>query len=120
LKKRIYENSGDRGEYMLEMLIQNPNKVFHFEKDYEAQSFLLELGIAGRFSRNPPNVPAGEQSQQAILYNEHPTHYILGNFISWRFGKRRKWVFGAMLSKKQSLLRQIQRDCERNSKSTAR
>jgi hypothetical protein len=62
---------------MLELLKENPNKPFQIDDEFEIKSLLLELGIAGRFSLNPPNVPKGEQSQQAVLYTEHPTHFIL-------------------------------------------
>lgn len=62
---------------MLEILKQKPHEKFQFDDEFEAKSILLELGIAGRFSANPPNVPTGQQSQQAVLYCEHPTHYIL-------------------------------------------
>jgi hypothetical protein len=61
---------------MLEILKQNPDKVFTFDDEFEIKSILLELGIAGRFSRNPPNVPRGQQSQQIVSYGEHPTHFI--------------------------------------------
>ena len=61
---------------MLEILKQNPDKDFQFDDEFETKSILLELGIAGRFSRNPPNVPSEEQSQQLVSYGEHPTHFI--------------------------------------------
>jgi hypothetical protein len=61
---------------MLEVLKQNPDKEFRFDDKFEVKSILLELGIAGRFSQNPPNVPNGKQSQQLVSYDEHPTHFI--------------------------------------------
>jgi len=61
---------------MLEIL-QNTDKDFQFDDKFETKSILLELGVAGRFSLNPPNVPRGNESQQAVMYGEHPTHFIL-------------------------------------------
>jgi hypothetical protein len=61
---------------MLEILAQYPDKDFQFEDHFEAQSILLELGIAGRFNMNPPEAN-GQQSQQTVMYGEHPTHFIL-------------------------------------------
>jgi hypothetical protein len=62
---------------MIEILIQNPDKNFQFDDDIEIPSMLLELGVAGRFSKNPPNIPHGNASTQAVFYGEHPTHFIL-------------------------------------------
>lgn len=61
---------------MLEVLKQNPDKNFQFDDEFEVKSIILELGIAGRFSLNLPNVPRGKQSQQLVSYGEHPTHFI--------------------------------------------
>ena len=61
---------------MLEALKQNPDKEFRFDDEFEVKSILLELGIAGRFSQKPPNLPSGKQSQQLVSYGEHPTHFI--------------------------------------------
>lgn len=62
---------------MLERLQQNPDEPFQFSEDSEARTIVLELGIAGRFSLNPPGVPQGQASTQAVAYGEHPTHFIL-------------------------------------------
>jgi hypothetical protein len=62
---------------MLEILKQNPDREFRFDDEFETKSMVLELGIAGRFSMEPPIVPTGQESQQAVMYGEHPTHYIL-------------------------------------------
>lgn len=61
---------------MLEILQQHPNKDFWFEDLVETQGLLSELGIAGRFSFEPPNVPTGQRSIQAVTYGQHPTHFI--------------------------------------------
>jgi hypothetical protein len=61
---------------MLEILKQNPDKDFQFDDEFETKSIMLELGLAGRFSMDPPNVPRGQQSQQLVSYGEHPTHFI--------------------------------------------
>jgi hypothetical protein len=48
---------------MLEILQQNPDKDFQFDDEFGTKTIVLELGLAGRFSMNPPNVPRGQQSQ---------------------------------------------------------
>jgi hypothetical protein len=61
---------------LLELLQENPHKDFQFDDDFETKSMVLELGLSGRFSKNLPGVPRGEQSQQFVSYNQNPTHWI--------------------------------------------
>ena len=100
---------------MLEILRQNPHKEFFFEDQFEIKSILLELGIAGRFSMDPPNVPRGEQSQQAVTIGEHPTHFILvilylGNADSTENGyivlcyPRSKWNYAQFMERARIIL----------------
>ncbi|SPE59675.1 hypothetical protein SBV1_340042 [Verrucomicrobia bacterium] len=62
---------------MVEILKQHPGKVFRFEDAFETKSLVSELGIADRFSQNPPNVPTSQRSIQAVTYGQHPSHFIL-------------------------------------------
>ena len=75
---------------MLEILKQNPDKDFQFDDEFETKSILLELGLAGRFSLNPPNVPRGQQSQQLVSYGEHPPRILSTSFCILETQTRRK------------------------------
>jgi hypothetical protein len=62
---------------MVEILQKHPNEPYQFDDDKQAKALIFELGLAGRFSANPPNVPTGKSCTQAVHYTEYPTHFIL-------------------------------------------
>jgi hypothetical protein len=62
---------------MVENLVKNPTQLIKITDDSDAKALLFELGLSGRFSLNPPNVPRGKPSSQVIRYTEHATHFIL-------------------------------------------
>lgn len=59
---------------MIEKLQNSPNERFKISDDAQAEMLLLELGILDQFKKKPQ--PAA--TTQAVIYNEHPTHHILG------------------------------------------
>jgi len=61
---------------MLEILRQHPNKRFRFEDVSETKALVSELGLADRFSQEPPGVPTGQRSIQAVTCGQFPTHFI--------------------------------------------
>jgi len=59
---------------MIEKLKNSPNEEFRISNDAQAEVLLLELGILDRFKR----APQPHATTQAVVFNEHPTHHVLG------------------------------------------
>ena len=59
---------------MLEVLAQNPDVLIDIRDDKNAATFLLELGMIGKFSKNP----SLSQPWFSMIFTKYGTHFIVG------------------------------------------
>lgn len=54
---------------------QNPYQDFQYE-NAEAKQLAIEIGVVSQFRTNPKGAKPGQQSQQLVVHQNHPTHWI--------------------------------------------
>lgn len=57
-----------------EKLARKPHDTLESDHNGQIKAFLIELGVDSRFTKTPTGA---KETVQCIVFNEHPTHWIL-------------------------------------------
>lgn len=94
---------------MNERLLSHPDEPFAFDDDAECKLLLSELGIAGRFCRDP--IKGQTSTTQTVTEMNHKTHWILAMLFSGKTKESDNGYYVVCLPKSRSTVVEFIQTC---------